>query len=284
MIPRAETLKLFVRNQACRLGAMISRARKQQGISQADFARQLHVTIPTLRKLEFGDASVSLDTFLAALLLLKIEGEVLNTSLSDQKPLPTLAREKQAGFVKQLKQKGFSADDAAHSAQLLELPAQQRLQLLIRQQHYSLDLVIALMQSIGRQHGRAMPIGDAAMFMYGRARIFSDYRLWVRIANDELVEIVTAHGLEIESNRAGRLVAYDEGHRFEFLLLKRVYNHDHELLEYDAVEARAVNFEQGRLMIPCVEEMIKLKKTLEVINPKDLEDIAYLESMVSSQI
>ncbi len=285
MIPRENTLKLFVRNQACKLGAAVSAARKQQGVSQAYLARQLHVTIPTLRKLESGDASVSMGTCIAALLLLKIEGEVLNTTLSSFEPLPQLGKGKEVSFQRQLKRQGISAADAEYAAGILALPPEQRIQALINLEKglpfHPIEKAAALVQSIEQHHGRAMLIGGAALFLYGKARQSRDYQLWVRIANDELVEIVTAHGFEIDSNRAGRLVAYDGECKFELFLLKRAYNQDKALLEYDAIEARGrvVTLAQGKLMVPGIEDMLKLKKLGEDTEAKDLEDIAYLEAL-----
>ncbi|WP_038247169.1 hypothetical protein [Ghiorsea bivora] len=144
----------------------------------------------------------------------------------------------------------------------------------------------ALMQRITQHHGRSMLIGGAALFLYGKPQRSLDYDLWVRIANDELVEILTAHGFEIDSNRAGRMVAYYEECKFDFFLFKRAYNYDKELVEYDAIEANAkeVCLEHGKLLIPSIEDMIKLKKLGDDIRSKDLEDIAYLEALLKAGI
>jgi len=147
-----------------------------------------------------------------------------------------------------------------------------------------IEEVAALAQAIEQHHGRAMLIGGAALFLYGKPQRSLDYDLWVRMANDELVEILTAHGFEIDANRAGRMVAYYEECKFDFLLFKRAWNQDKELVEYDAIEAnaRTVPLEHGKLLIPSIEDMIKLKKLGDDLRPKDLEDIAYLEALLKA--
>ncbi len=290
MIPRAETLKLFVRNQAAKLGTAISEARKQQGITQSYLASQLHVTTPTLRKLESGDASVGLDTCIAALLILKIESDVLNTQPSLHEPLPFIPAKDKKRFAKQLQSQGVSYRDARVAAWVLALPSRMRSQVLSgvmhRWQRTPLEKVTALLQSIEQQHGRAMLVGGAALFLYGKPERELDYELWVRIANDELVEILTAHGFEIDSNRSGHLLAYYDECRFKFYLLKRAYTQQHELIEYDAMEARGnmVAHQKGKLIIPCIEDMLKLKKLDEDMTPKGLEDITFLEAMTKTDL
>jgi len=147
-----------------------------------------------------------------------------------------------------------------------------------------IEEVAVLVQAIEQHHGRAMLIGGAALFLYGKPQRSLDYDLWVRMANDELVEILTAHGFEIDANRAGRMVAYHEERKFDFFLFKRAYNQDKELIEYDAMEAngRVVSLEHGKLLIPSIEDMIKLKKLGDDLRPKDMEDIAYLESLLKA--
>jgi hypothetical protein len=149
-----------------------------------------------------------------------------------------------------------------------------------------IEATIALMQAIRQHHGRSMLIGGAALFLYGKPQRSLDYDLWVRIANDELVEILMAHGFEIDSSRAGRMVAYYEECKFDFFLFKRAYNHDKELVEYDAIEANAkeVCLEHGKLLIPSIEDMIKLKKLGDDIRSKYLEDIAYLEALLKAGV
>jgi len=147
-----------------------------------------------------------------------------------------------------------------------------------------IDEAIALIRDIEAHHGRALLIGGAALFLYGKPRRSLDYDLWVRIANDELVEILTSHGFEIESNRSGRITAYFEECKFDFFLFKKRLNKDDELVEYDGIEARArtVRVDSGKLPIPSIEDMIKLKKLGDDVRSKDLEDIAYLEGLLKS--
>ncbi|OIP99589.1 MAG: hypothetical protein AUK35_06895 [Zetaproteobacteria bacterium CG2_30_46_52] len=147
-----------------------------------------------------------------------------------------------------------------------------------------IEQAVALVTAIEQHHGRALLIGGAALFLYGKAQRSLDYDLWVRIANDELVEILTALGFEIGSNRPGLLVAYYEECKFDFFLFKRAYNQDKELVEYDAIEAngKTVQLESGTLIVPSIADMIKLKKLGDDLRPKDLEDIAYLEALLKT--
>ncbi|MCF7822000.1 MAG: hypothetical protein K9M17_06120 [Mariprofundaceae bacterium] len=147
-----------------------------------------------------------------------------------------------------------------------------------------IEEAIALIRDIEQHHGRAMLIGGAALFLYGKPQRSLDYDLWVRIANDELIEILTAHGFEIDSSRPGRVVAYFEECKFDFFLFKRAINHDKELVEYDDIESRGrkLQLEYGTLLIPSIEDMIKLKKLGDEIRDKDMEDIHYLEGLLKS--
>ncbi|PCI45436.1 MAG: hypothetical protein COB41_01650 [Proteobacteria bacterium] len=134
MIVRKNTIKLFVRQQSSKLGAVICAARQAQGLTQAKFAEALHVTIPTIRKLESGDASVSLHTCLAALLILNIEKGILHTEQSERQTLPQIEAKQRASFAKRLQLQGEHARDAENSAWILSLSPQQRVQALINQE------------------------------------------------------------------------------------------------------------------------------------------------------
>ncbi|MFC1542873.1 hypothetical protein ACFL4M_03185, partial [Pseudomonadota bacterium] len=81
-----------------------------------------------------------------------------------------------------------------------------------------IEEAVSLVSDIERHHGRAMLIGGAALFLYGKPMRSLDYDLWVRVANDELVEILMAHGFEIDSNKPGRIIAYFEECKFDFFL------------------------------------------------------------------
>ncbi|MCF6208704.1 MAG: hypothetical protein L3J61_04895 [Ghiorsea sp.] len=61
-----------------------------------------------------------------------------------------------------------------------------------------------------------------------------------------------------------------------------MYNHDKELVEYDAIEAntKEVCLEHGKLPIPSIEDMIKPKKLGDNIRSKVLEDVVYLEALL----
>jgi len=147
-----------------------------------------------------------------------------------------------------------------------------------------IEEAVALIADIEKHHGRAMLIGGAALFLYGKPQRSLDYDIWVRIANDELIEILTAHGFEIDSNKAGRVVAYFEEAKFDFFLFKKAMNLDKETVEYDEIESRGrtLQLESGKLIIPSIEDMIRLKKLGDEIRDKDLEDIAYLEALLKS--
>ncbi len=134
MIGRENTIKLFVRQQSSKLGAVICAARQARGLTQAKLAEALHVTIPTIRKLESGDASVSLHTCLAALLVLNIEKDVLHTSQQERQTLPQIEEKQRESFAKRLQLQGENARDAENSAWILSLSPQQRVQVLINQE------------------------------------------------------------------------------------------------------------------------------------------------------
>jgi len=124
-----------VRRQAERLGAWICVARKQHGLSQAQLADEIGITIPTLRKLESGRGSVCLQTFLAALTVLQIEDVVLRSGQPHiHPPLPKVSSENKHALARRLQLQGIHPRDAENAAWLLSLLPRQRIQLLIDQE------------------------------------------------------------------------------------------------------------------------------------------------------
>ncbi|MDQ6958168.1 MAG: helix-turn-helix domain-containing protein [Mariprofundaceae bacterium] len=124
-----------IRQQAERLGAWICAARKQRGLTQAQLAGQVGITIPTLRKLESGDGSVSLHTFLSTLAVLQIEDAVLCTGQPYiHSPLPEITSGNKHALAKRLQLQGIHPRDAENAAWLLSLSPCQRIQLLIDQE------------------------------------------------------------------------------------------------------------------------------------------------------
>jgi len=124
-----------IRQQAERLGGWISAARKQRGLTQAQLAGQVGITIPTLRKLESGDGSVSLQTFLTALAVLQIEDTVFHSGQHHiHPPLFTIPSGNKHAFAKRLQLQGINPRDAENTAWILSLSPRQRIQLLIDQE------------------------------------------------------------------------------------------------------------------------------------------------------
>jgi len=124
-----------IHRQAERLGAWICVARKQHGLSQAQLAEEIGITIPTLRKLESGRGSVCLQTFLAALNVLQIEDVVLRSGQPHIHPaLPEFSSENKHALARRLQLQGINPRDAENAAWLLSLSPRQRIQLLIDQE------------------------------------------------------------------------------------------------------------------------------------------------------
>jgi len=124
-----------IHRQAERLSAWICATRKQRGLTQAQLADEIGITIPTLRKLESGRGSVSLQTFLAALAALQIEDAVLCTGQPHiHLPLPEISSENKHALARRLQLQGIHPRDAENAAWLLSLSPRQRIQLLINQE------------------------------------------------------------------------------------------------------------------------------------------------------
>ncbi|OIP99588.1 MAG: hypothetical protein AUK35_06890 [Zetaproteobacteria bacterium CG2_30_46_52] len=134
MLFAQKPLPTAIKQQAVLLGEAVCQARKARGIKQAELAQTLNITIPTLRKLESGDASVGLNTCFAALLSLNIQGSVLQQSAPALSPLPSISKDKRNEFAALLTQQGLFASDAENAAWLLALTPQQRLQAMINQE------------------------------------------------------------------------------------------------------------------------------------------------------
>ena len=124
-----------VQHLASKAGALIRTQRRELSLTQAQLANRIGVTIPTLRRLESGDTSISLHTFLAGLTQLGIADSVLNTSNSAPRlSLPSIKPEKRNSFAKRLQLQGINSRDAENAAWILSLSNQQRITLLQQQE------------------------------------------------------------------------------------------------------------------------------------------------------
>ena len=124
-----------VQQLASKAGALIRTQRRELGLTQAQLACQIGVTIPTLRRLESGDTSVSLHTFLAGLTQLGIADPVLNISNSTLcHLLPSIKPEKRNSFANRLQLQGINSRDAENAAWILSLSDKQRIELLKKQE------------------------------------------------------------------------------------------------------------------------------------------------------
>lgn len=124
-----------VSEQAIKAGELIRSLRKERGLTQAQFAERLGVTIPTVRRLESGDTSISLNTLLSGLAELNIVDEVLCfTNNRPRKPLPQIEPGNRSTFSKRLQLQGINSRDAENAAWILSLNDQQRIALLQKQE------------------------------------------------------------------------------------------------------------------------------------------------------
>ena len=125
----------IIHRQAECLGACICAARKQRSLTQAQLAEEIGITIPTLRKLESGHGSVSLQTFLTTLAVLQIEDVVLRSGQPRiHSPLPEFPSGNKHALAKRLQLHGINPRDAENAVWLLSLSPRQRIQLLIDQE------------------------------------------------------------------------------------------------------------------------------------------------------
>ncbi|MCF7821999.1 MAG: helix-turn-helix domain-containing protein [Mariprofundaceae bacterium] len=121
--------------QALKAGALIRSRRKDSGLTQAQFADQIGVTIPTLRRLESGDTSISLNTFLTGLAALNLTDEVLHLSETRRvRRIPYIEPKQRNRFEKRLGSRGINTRDAENAAWILSLSGQQRIDLLKKQE------------------------------------------------------------------------------------------------------------------------------------------------------
>jgi len=124
-----------IRRQVERLGACICAARKQRGLTQAQLAEKIGITVPTLRKLESGDGSVSLHTFLSSLASLQIEDAVFCVGQPHiHQTLLAIPSGNKHALAKRLQLQGINPRDAENAAWILSLSPRQRIQLLIDQE------------------------------------------------------------------------------------------------------------------------------------------------------
>jgi len=130
-----ETLDASARFQACRIGRLIRSTRKENGLTQAQFAERIGISIPTLHRLEEGDTSVSLHTFLTALCVLGLQTDVLHyATRTVSRSLPRIPPTEKREFARRLESCGINSRDAENAAWILSLSDRQRIHLLQNQE------------------------------------------------------------------------------------------------------------------------------------------------------
>lgn len=72
------------RRQLTALGERLSAARRRRRMTQHTLAARVGISVPTLRKLEAGDASVSLATLLRVLQVLGLAADIDQLAADDQ--------------------------------------------------------------------------------------------------------------------------------------------------------------------------------------------------------
>lgn len=77
-MPSVESIPLPVRHGLRKLGRDLAIARRKRGISTADMAERLFVSRDTLWRLERGDPTVALGTFVTAAFVLQLHDRLLN--------------------------------------------------------------------------------------------------------------------------------------------------------------------------------------------------------------
>lgn len=86
----SEVLPQPVRAELARLGELIKAARVTRGLSQAEAAKRLRVSIPTVQAIEKGTPGSSLGTFLALLWIFDLG--TLSRSLEERLEAPSFKR------------------------------------------------------------------------------------------------------------------------------------------------------------------------------------------------
>lgn len=83
----SEVLPQSVRAELVRLGELLRAARANRGLSQAEAAKRLRVSIPTIQAIEKGTPGSSLGTFLALMWVLDLG--TLSRSVEERLELPS---------------------------------------------------------------------------------------------------------------------------------------------------------------------------------------------------
>jgi len=125
-------------------------------------------------------------------------------------------------------------------------------------------------------------IGGAALFFYGKPQRSLDYDFWVRTQKDKLVQLLENHGFEVDSKGPAMVVAYLDEIKVDFFLGRQFINRDGERIIFDEIAARGklIQLADASILIPCIEDMIKMKKLGDQERPKDVEDIAFLKTLM----
>jgi len=126
-------------------------------------------------------------------------------------------------------------------------------------------------------------IGGAALFFYGKPQRSLDYDFWVRTQKESLLALLESHGFEVDSSSPAMVVAYIEEIKVDFFLGRQFINRDGERIIFEDIVSRgkSVEVNGSQILIPCIEDMIKLKKLGDQERAKDVEDIAYLKTLVN---
>jgi len=94
--------------------------------------------------------------------------------------------------------------------------------------------------------------------------------------------LLESHGFEVDSKGSAMLVAYLDEIKVGFFLGRQFINKDGERVVFDEIAARGklIRLADASMLIPCIEDMIKMKKLGDRERPKDVEDIAFLKTLM----
>lgn len=141
-----------------------------------------------------------------------------------------------------------------------------------------------LLRALSRNRIRHLIIGRRAVILYGGPVLTADHDLWIDPTSRKATLLLLSDDLGLEISRSPDtrspfVTAYSGMRKYDLFFFRKVTNREGESIEFErchrASSLIADPAEDLAFRVPCIEDLIRLKKIREP-NVKDEQDIAYL--------
>jgi len=152
--------------------------------------------------------------------------------------------------------------------------------------------LIEILKGFEKHHFRYLLIGGHAVNQYGSVTITRDFDFWIAPEEKEkVVQYLTEKfPFDVPSEDALKrpiLTLYGDWQKIDLFLARRFSNTEGKILDFDQCFERSIKIEDSEeklsIILPAIDDLIALKKMRQTPRSKDLEDIAFLESLKNEE-